>query len=53
VRLAEVVRDFENQRRADLVRIDQNMRQIEGLTGEQAVGQREMMNYLLHVSQRR
>ena len=53
MRLAEVVRDFEVQRRADLVRIEQNMRQIEGVTGEQAAGQREMMNYLLHVSQRR
>ena len=53
MRLAEVVRDFEVQRRSDLVRIEQNMRQIEGVTGEQAAGQREMMNYLLHVSQRR
>jgi Putative zinc-finger len=49
-RLAQVVRDFESQRSADLVRIDQNLRQLEGVTGEQVQGQQEMMNYLRRVS---
>jgi anti-sigma factor RsiW len=49
-RLAQVVRDLENQRGADLVRIEQNLRQLEGVTGEQVQGQHEMMNYLRRVS---
>jgi hypothetical protein len=51
-RLAQVVRDVESQRRADLVRIEQNMGQIEGLTGQEVVRQRDMLNYLMRVSQR-
>ena len=50
MRLAEVVRDVEAQRRSDLVRIEQTMGQIEGVTTEQAKGQREVMNYLMRVS---
>jgi hypothetical protein len=53
LRLTQVLRDVESQRRADLVRIEQNMGQIEGLTGQEAVRQREMLNYLMRVSQRR
>jgi hypothetical protein len=49
-RLAQAVRDLESQRSADLVRIDQNLRQLEGVTGEQVQGQHEMMNYLRRVS---
>jgi hypothetical protein len=49
-RLAQAVRDLENQRSADLVRIEQNLRQLEGVTGEQVQGQHEMMNYLRRVS---
>jgi anti-sigma factor RsiW len=49
-RLAQVVRDLDNQRSADLVRIEQNLRQLEGVTGEQVQGQHEMMNYLRRVS---
>jgi hypothetical protein len=49
-RLAQVVRDVENQRGADLRRIEQNLRHLEGVTGEQVQGQHEMMNYLRRVS---
>jgi hypothetical protein len=53
LRMTDVVQDVEAQRRADLVRIEQNMGQIEGLTGAEAARQREMLNYLVRVSQRR
>ena len=53
LRLTQVLTDVESQRRADLVRIEQNMGQIEGLTGQEAARQREMLNYLMRVSQRR
>jgi hypothetical protein len=53
LRLTQVLTDVESQRRADLVRIEQNMGQIEGLTGQEAVRQREMLNYLMRVSGRR
>jgi hypothetical protein len=53
LRVAQVSADVESQRRADLVRIEQNMGQIEGLTGAEAARQRELLNYLVRVSQRR
>jgi len=53
LRVAQVTADVESQRRADLVRIEQNMGQIEGLTGAEAARQRELLNYLVRVSQRR
>jgi anti-sigma factor RsiW len=53
LRVAQVTTDVESQRRADLVRIEQNMGQIEGVTGAEAARQRELLNYLVHVSQRR
>jgi hypothetical protein len=53
LRLTDMVQDVEAQRRADLVRIEQNMGQLEGLTGAEAARQREMLNYLVRVSQRR
>ena len=53
LRLTQVLTDVESQRRADLVRIEQNMGQIEGFTGQEAVRQRELLNYLMRVSQRR
>jgi hypothetical protein len=53
LRLTDMVQDVETQRRADLVRIEQNLGQLEGLTGAEAARQREMLNYLVRVSQRR
>jgi hypothetical protein len=52
LRLADVLRDFETQRRADLVRIEQGMGQIEGRTGAEVAQQRQILNYLVRVSQR-
>jgi len=53
LRVSQVTQDVETQRRADLVRIEQNMGQIEGLTGAETARQRELLNYLVRVSQRR
>jgi hypothetical protein len=53
LRVAQMTADVESQRRADLVRIEQNMGQIEGMTGAEAARQRELLNYLVRVSQRR
>jgi ABC-type sugar transport system ATPase subunit len=53
LRVAQMTQDVEAQRRADLVRIEQNMGQIEGVTGAEAARQRELLNYLVRVSQRR
>lgn len=53
LRVAQVTQDVDAQRRADLVRIEQNLGEIQGVTGAEAVRQREMLNYLVRVSQRR
>jgi anti-sigma factor RsiW len=53
LRVGQVTQDVEAQRRADLVRIEQNMGQIEGVSGAEAARQRELLNYLVRVSQRR
>ena len=52
LRTAEVIRDFDTQRRGDLARIEQTFGQMEGNTGVQVEQQRQMLNYLLRVSQR-
>lgn len=51
LRTAELVRDFDSQRRVDLAQIQRNFGQIEGLTGAEVREQREMLNYLIRVSQ--
>ena len=43
-RLAQVVQDFDTQRRTDLVRIEQGFGQIESLTGQEAARQRQTIN---------
>jgi anti-sigma factor RsiW len=53
LRLAQVVRDFDAQRQADLVRIENGFGQIEGLTEEEAARQRALLDYLVRASQRR
>jgi hypothetical protein len=53
LRLTQVLQDVERQRRADLVRIEQGFGQLEGLTGAEVARQRQMLNYLVSVSQRR
>lgn len=51
LRTAQIVRDFDSQRRVDLEQIQHNFGQIEGLTGAEAREQRQMLNYLMRVSQ--
>jgi anti-sigma factor RsiW len=52
LRLAQVVQDFDNQRRTDLVKIEQNFGQIESLTSQEAAHQRAITNYLVRASQK-
>jgi hypothetical protein len=52
LRLSQVVQDFDNQRRTDLVKIEQNFGQIESLTSQEAQHQRAITNYLVRASQR-
>ena len=51
LRTQQVVRDFDNQRRADLATIQRTFGQMEGQTGAEVRDQREMLNYLMRVSQ--
>lgn len=52
LRTAEVVRDVDAQRRGDLARIERTFGQMEGNTGVQVEQQRQLLNYLMRVSQR-
>lgn len=49
--MTRVMRDVETQRRTDLAQIQGSFQQIEGLTGAQVREQRDMLNYLMRVSQ--
>lgn len=53
LRLAQVVQDVDTQRRTDMVRIENGFGQIEGLTGQEAARQRQLINYLMRTSQQR
>jgi len=52
LRLTQFVRDVEMQRRADLVRINQGLGQLEGRTGAEVERQREAINYLIRAGLR-
>ncbi len=52
LRTAEIVRDFDAQRQGDLTRIERAMGQMDGTTGVEVAQQRQMLNYLMRVSQR-
>jgi hypothetical protein len=52
LRLAEVMRDVEVQRQADLVKIDRSLGVIQNDTGVEVMKQRELLNYLVRASQR-
>lgn len=52
-RLTQFNRDMEVQRRADLVRIERGVGQMEGRTGAEVARQREMLHYLVRASQQR
>jgi hypothetical protein len=51
LRLTELVQDFETQRRADMLNVEQNFGQLEGQTGAEVAQQRELLNSLVKVSQ--
>lgn len=51
LRVAELSRDFDLQRRTDLVQIQQGLGRLEGQTQAEAARTREMMNYIVRVSQ--
>jgi Putative zinc-finger len=52
-RLAQAMQDVDTQRRSDMVRIETGLGQIEGLTGQEAARQRQLINYLMRTSQER
>jgi len=52
LRLTEMVRDMDTQRRADMRRVADGLGVLEGRTGAVTAQQREVMNYLMRVSQR-
>jgi hypothetical protein len=52
LRVAEVVRDVNAQRQADLVKIDRSLGLIQTSTYGEQMKQRELVNYLLKVSQK-
>jgi hypothetical protein len=53
VRAAQLARDAEIQRRVDQAQFQQTLTQMQGTTSEEVRRQREMLNYLVNVSQRR
>lgn len=53
VRAAQLARDAEIQRRVDQAQMQQTLTQMQGTTSEEVRRQREMLNYLVNVSQRR
>jgi hypothetical protein len=52
VRISQVMRDFDTQRRTDLARVVDGMGALEGRTGAAVAQQRELLNYLVRVSQK-
>jgi anti-sigma factor RsiW len=50
LRVAQLQRDFDGQRRADLVRIQEGFGQLGGWTGAEVTRQRQMLDYLLRVN---
>jgi anti-sigma factor RsiW len=52
LRLTQFMRDTETQRRADMARVADGLGVLEGRTGAAVAQQREMMNYLVRVSQK-
>lgn len=51
-RLLQVVTDFDNQRRRDLVQIQQGLGQMQGLTNAEIATQRDLVNQLIRASSR-
>ncbi len=51
LRVAEVTRDFDLARRSDLLRIQQGLGRVEGRSEAEAARTRDLMNYIMRVSQ--
>jgi hypothetical protein len=52
LRVSQLGRDLDMQRRADLMRIDQGIGQLEGRTGAAVARQREMLDYIVRTGLR-
>jgi len=52
LRTAALVRDFDAQRNDDIARIERTIGQMDGTTGAEVAQQRQVLNYLMRVSQR-
>ena len=52
-RLAQAVQDMDAQHRTDMVRLENGLGQIEGVTGKEVAQQRQLINYLMRTSQQR
>ena len=53
MRVAQVWKDIEAMRAADLVRIEQGLRQVQGVTSAELIQHRETLNRLVRVAQQR
>jgi len=51
LRTAEVLRDFDAQRRVDLAQVQQTVGDFQGMTGADLAEQRRLIDYLIRVSQ--
>jgi hypothetical protein len=49
-RLAQVVQDMDAAHRTDMVRIENGLGQIEGLTGQEVARQQQLINYLMRTA---
>jgi hypothetical protein len=52
LRVTQVIRDFDSTRAGDLARVEQGLRQIQGLTDAELIRHRDTLNHLLRVTQR-
>jgi hypothetical protein len=53
LRVTQVLRDFDATRAGDLARVEQGLRQIQGLTDAELIRHRDTLNHLLRVTQQR
>jgi hypothetical protein len=53
LRVTQVIRDFDATRAGDLARVEQGLRQIQGLTDAELIRHRDTLNHLLRVTQQR
>lgn len=51
LRVSQVLHDVDSQHRADMARIERTVSPVAGLTAEEIQEQRQMLNYLMRVSQ--